>query len=79
VIGDVRNRKVAEPDDVEIYRPWAQQSFPFPVIVVCSNLPPDVVTKVVRSALATVNPNVAIALPQSMTEVVAQADPTDPE
>ena len=27
VVGDVRTRKIAEPDDVELYRPWAQQSF----------------------------------------------------
>src|SRR5206468_2612287 len=27
IVGDVRTRKIAEPDDVELYRPWAQQSF----------------------------------------------------
>jgi putative ABC transport system permease protein len=73
VIGDVRSRKVAEPNDVEIYRPWAQQSFPFPVVVVQSNLRPEAVTKLVRSALATVDPGLAVAIPQSMNEVVAQA------
>ena len=73
VIGDVRSRKVAEPNDVEIYRPWAQQSFPFPVIIVHSNLRPDAVTKLVRSAVATVDPEVAIALPQPMSDIVAQA------
>ena len=73
VVGDIRSRKVAEPDDIEIYRPWAQQSFPFPVIVVRSSLRPDVVTKLVRSALTRVDPSVAIALPQPMTDIVAQA------
>ena len=73
VVGDVRTRKVSEPDAVEIYRPWAQQSFPFPVIVAQTNLRTDVVTKLVRSALATVDPGLAIAIPQSMNEVVAQA------
>jgi len=73
IVGDVRSRKVAEPDDVEIYRPWAQQSFPFPVIVVQSKLKPDAVTKLVQSALAKVDPNLAIALPQAMDAVVAQA------
>jgi predicted permease len=73
VVGDVRSRKVSEPDDVEIYRPWAQQSFPFLSIVVRSNLKPDAVTKLVQSALATVNPGLAIALPQSMDTIVAQA------
>lgn len=73
VVGDVRTRKVSEPDAVEIYRPWAQQSFPFPVIVVHSNLRPDAVSKLVRSALDTVDSNLAIALPQPMSDIVAQA------
>jgi predicted permease len=73
VAGDVRSRKVAEPDDVEIYRPWAQQNFPFPCILVRSQLKPDAVTKLAQSALATVDPGLAIAIPQSMDEIVAQA------
>src|SRR5437588_5875157 len=73
VVGDVRTKKVSEPDTVEIYRPWAQQSFPFPVVAVQSNLRPDVVTKLVRSALTTVDPGLAIAIPQSMDAIVAQA------
>ena len=73
VVGDVRSRKVAEPDEVEIYRPWAQQSFPFPVIIVRSGLKPDAVTKLVQSALAKVDPNLPIALPQPMNDIVAQA------
>src|SRR5437660_8252036 len=73
VVGDVRSHKVAEPDDVELYRPWAQQNFPFLSIVVRSKLRPDAVTKLVQSALATVNPGLAIALPQAMDNIVAQA------
>jgi putative ABC transport system permease protein len=73
VAGDVRSRKVAEADDIEIYRPWAQQNFPFPCILVRSQLRPDAVTKLVQSALATVDPGLAIAIPQSMDEIVAQA------
>lgn len=73
VVGDVRTRKIAEPDDVELYRPWAQQSFSFLSIDVRSNLSVDTVTKLVRSALTTVDPGLAIALPQSMGAIVAQA------
>src|SRR5260370_9788665 len=73
IVGDVRTRKIAEPDDVELYRPWAQQSFSFLSIDVRSNLSVDAVTKVVRSALATVDPGLAVALPQSMSAIVAQA------
>src|SRR5262252_5785142 len=49
IVGDVRSRKVNEPDDMEFYRPWAQENFPFPTIVVRSNLREDAVTKLVRS------------------------------
>jgi predicted permease len=73
VVGDVRTRKIAEPDDVELYRPWAQQNFSFLSIDVRSNLSVDAVTKLVRSALATVDPGLAIALPQSMGTIIAQA------
>src|SRR5207247_8836653 len=73
IVGDVRARKVNEPDDMEFYRPWAQENFPFPTIVVRSNLREDVVTKLVRSMLATVDPGLAIALPQSMEKIIAQA------
>ena len=73
IVGDVRSRKVNEPDYMEFYRPWAQENFPFPTIVVRSNLREDAVTKLVRSTLATVDPGLAIALPQSMEKIIAQA------
>jgi putative ABC transport system permease protein len=73
VAGDVRSRKVSEPDDIEIYRPWAQQNFPFPCVLVRSQLKPDAVTKLAQLALASVDPGLAIAIPQSMDEIVAQA------
>jgi predicted permease len=73
VVGDVRSRKVSDLDDIELYRPWAQENFPFLSIAVQSNLRVDDVTKLVRSALATVDPGLAIALPQSMDTIIAQA------
>jgi putative ABC transport system permease protein len=73
IVGDVRSRKVNEPDDMEFYRPWAQENFPFPTIVVRSSLSEDAVTKLVRSTLAPIDPGLAIALPQSMEKIIAQA------
>src|SRR5437660_2361824 len=73
VVGDVRTRQVAKSDEVEIYRPWAQENFPFAVVAVRSNLKEDAVTKLVQSALSTVDPGLAIAIPQSMDAIVAQA------
>jgi putative ABC transport system permease protein len=73
VVGDVRTRSVANPDEVELYRPWAQENIQFAVIAVRSPLREDAATKAVQSALATVDPGLAIALPQSMDAIVAQA------
>src|SRR5438094_2301399 len=74
VVGDVRSRKVAEPDDVELYRPWAQENFPFLSIEVRSELKTEAVTKSMRSALANVDTGLAIARTQSLNSLVAQAN-----
>jgi predicted permease len=73
VVGDVRSRLIAKSNDVEIYRPWAQENFPFAVIAIRSNLREDEATKVVQSSLNTVDGGLAIAIPQSMDKIVAQA------
>ena len=73
VVGDVRSRRVTESNDMEFYRPWAQENFPFLSIAVRSKMKPEAVTKLVQSALTTVDPRLAIAQPQSMEAVVAQA------
>jgi predicted permease len=73
VVGDVRSRKVAEPDDAELYRPWTQDNYNFLSIDVRSRLSTEAVTKRVRGALAKVDPGLAVALPQSMDAIVAQA------
>src|SRR5216117_4123651 len=73
IVGDVRSVRVAEAPGMEFYLPWAQENFPFANVTVRSNLIVDAVTKLVQSALTKVNPGLAIALPQSMDAVVAQA------
>jgi putative ABC transport system permease protein len=73
IVGDVRSIRVAEAPGMEFYLPWAQENFPFVNVAVRSNLKVDAVTKLVQSALAKVNPGLAIAVPQSMDAVVAQA------
>jgi putative ABC transport system permease protein len=73
IVGDVRSIQVKEAPGMEFYRPWAQENFPFMNIAVRSNLKVDVVTKLVQGALLKVNPGLAIAVPQSMDAVVAQA------
>jgi putative ABC transport system permease protein len=73
IVGDVRSVRVAEAPGMEFYRPWAQHNFPFVNIAIRSNLKVDAVTKLVQSALTKVNPGLAIAVPQTMDAVVAQA------
>lgn len=73
IVGDVRSIRVADAPGMEFYRPWAQENFPFVNITVRSNFKVDAVTRLVQGALAKVDPGLAIAVPQSMDAVVAQA------
>jgi predicted permease len=73
VVGDVRSQRLVEPPDMEFYRPWAQENFPFLNIAVRSSLNLDAITKLVQSAVTKVNPGIAVAIPQMMDSVVAQA------
>src|SRR5947208_11574429 len=73
IVGDVRSIQVKDAPGMEFYRPWTQENFPFLNITVRGNLKVDAVTKLVQSAMAKVNPGLAIAIPQSMAAVVAQA------
>src|SRR5438874_3173611 len=73
IVGDIRSQPVKEAPGMEFYRPWSQENFPFVSVAVRSNFKADAVTKLVQSALAKVNPGLAIAVPQTMAAVVAQA------
>ena len=72
VVGDVRSLHVAEQNDMEFYRPLAQDNFPFLNIAVRSRLKPEAVTKLVQSTLNGVDPGLAIAQPGPMSEIVAR-------
>jgi len=73
IVGDVRSIRVAEAPGMEFYRPWTQENFPFVNITVRSKLGVNAVTKLVQSALSKVDPGLAIAVPQTLDAVVAQA------
>ena len=73
VVGDVRSQRVAEPPGMEFYRPWAQENFPFAIVTVRSRLELNAVTRLVQSALATIDRGLAVAQPNTMDAVVAQA------
>jgi len=73
IVGDVRSIRVNEAPGMEFYLPWAQDNFPFVNVTIRTNLKLDAATKVVQSAINKVNPGLAIAIPQTMDAVVAQA------
>lgn len=73
VVADVRTDRLNLVNEMEFYRPWAQENFPFLTVSVRSNLPLETITKLVQSALSRIDPGIAIAQPQMMDTVVAQA------
>jgi predicted permease len=73
IVGDVRSVQLAKPNDMEIYRPWAQENFPFAAVTVRSTMKSEAVTKLVQAGLNKIDPGLAIAQPQAMDDIVAQA------
>jgi predicted permease len=73
VVGDVRSVRLDQHNDMEFYRPYAQENFPFLTITVRSALPPESVTQSVQSALRAIDPGLALILPETVSEIVRQA------
>ena len=73
VVGDVRSVQLNQHNDMEFYRPFGQENFPFITITVRSPLPPDSVTKSVQTALRGIDPSLALIQPQPVSQVMSQA------
>ncbi len=73
VIGDVRSVRLDQQNDMEFYRPFAQENFPFLTITVRSPLPSDSVTKSVQAVLKSIDPGLALIQPQPVKAIMAQA------
>ena len=73
IVADVRSEQLARPNPMEFYRPLAQENFPFASITVRSTLKPDVVTRLVQSAMKTIDPGIALIQPQAMDNLVMQS------
>ena len=73
VVGDVRSQRLADPVQMELYRPAAQENFPFFTITVRSSFKPEAVAKLVQAVVVGIDPAMAIAQPQPMDAIVAQA------
>ncbi len=73
VVGDVRSQRVAQRNEMEFYRPWAQENFPFLTVTVRSKLPTQEITRLTQKTVNSIDPALAVAQPQTMTAIVAQA------
>jgi putative ABC transport system permease protein len=73
IVGDVRSERVAQRNEMEFYRPWAQENFPFLTVTVQSNLPPREITRLTQKAVNSIDAAIAVAQPQMMKEIVALA------
>jgi putative ABC transport system permease protein len=73
VVGDVRSVQLNQTNNMEFYRPFAQESWPFLKIVVRSPLSTETITRSVKTALRGIDPNLALIWPQPFREIMAQA------
>jgi len=73
VVGDVRSVNLNQANDMEFYRPFTQENFPFLTITVRSSLPPEAVTRSVQAAMRGIDPQLALIQPQPFSQVLAQA------
>jgi putative ABC transport system permease protein len=73
VVGDVRSAQLNRRNDMEFYRPFAQENFPFLSLGVRSSLPTETITRSVQTALRGIDPSLALIQPQSFSDVMAQA------
>ena len=73
VVGDVRSVQLNQANNIEFYRPFAQENSPYLRIVVRSPLPPETITRSVKTALRSIDPSLALIWPQPFSEIMAQA------
>ena len=73
VVGDVRSAQLSQVNDMEFYRPFAQENFLFPTIGVRSALPTETITRSVKAVLRRIDPGLALTWPQSFSEIMAEA------
>ena len=73
IVGDVRSRELAKPNDIEFYRPWPQRSFSFFNVMVRTSMKPEAAQTVVRAALDKIDKEMPILQPNTLDAIVAQS------
>ena len=73
IVGDVRSRQLAKPNDVEFYRPWPQRNFSFFNVLVRTSMKPEAASPIVRAALDKIDKEMPILLPNTLDAIVTQS------
>ncbi len=73
IVGDVRSRQLAKPNDVEFYRPWPQRNFSFFNVMVHTSMRPEAASPIVRAALDKIDKEMPILLPNTLDAIVTQS------
>jgi len=73
IVGDVRSRELAKPNDIEFYRPWPQRSFSFFNVMVRTSMRPEAAQTIVRAALNKIDKEMPILQPNTLDAIVTQS------
>lgn len=73
IVGDVRSRELAKPNDIEFYRPWPQRSFSFFNVMVRTSMKPEAAQTIVRAALDKIDKEMPILQPNTLDAIAAQS------
>jgi predicted permease len=73
IVGDVRSRELAKPNDIEFYRPWPQRTFSFFNVMVRTSMKPEKAQTVVRAALDKIDKEMPILQPNTLDAIVTQS------
>src|SRR5438477_9014396 len=73
VVGDVRSRELAKPNDIEVYRPWPQRDFSFFNVMVRTPVKPQATQTIVRAALDKIDKDMPILRPNTLDAIVTQS------
>jgi predicted permease len=73
IVGDVRSRELAKPNDIEFYRPWPQRSFSFFNVMVRTSMKPEAAQTIVRATLDKIDEEMPILQPNTLDAIIAQS------
>jgi putative ABC transport system permease protein len=73
VVGDIHQESVATPSRIEVYHPVAQESTPSMAAIVHGPATTAELTRIIRDAVAELDPDIPLAQVQTLEEIYAQS------